>query len=160
MPKWSLPNTRFLPKAHPAFLGLGSLQHFGPDTWGPFLIVKSTKDTKMRGKIGSSWTMKTTLLTLWEMEQEDRALLHVPPAGSERRGQLQVWPLRAGLQMDTKASQVLIWGLRMDSAQQVGKFTDTGSRKQWGRTLLGTGSFWRSLSVLRGVGCAVRHAGS
>ena len=74
------------------------------------------------------------------MEQEDRALLRVPPAGHERRGQLQVWPLWAGLQRDTKASQVLIWGLRMDFAQQVGKFTDVETVSS------GDGRYWELIA--------------
>ena len=74
------------------------------------------------------------------MEQEDRALLRVPPAGRERRGQLQVWPLWAGPQRDTKASQVLIWGLRMDFAQQVGKFTDVETVSS------GDGRYWELIA--------------
>ena len=69
---------------------------------------------KNEGKCGSKWAMKTMLLTVWEMKQEDRVLLHVPWLGASAAGNSRFWPLWAGQQVNTKASQVLIWGLQMD----------------------------------------------
>ena len=106
-----------------------SLRHTQPSwAWEPWTAPwpwhlravfnsKVNERHKNAGKCGSNWAMKTMLRTVWEVRQEDGAPLRVPRLGASAAGNARFWPLWAGLQMNTKASQVLIRGLQMDCSK-------------------------------------------